>query len=50
MGTALPDGTRRPGFANEKERAKLEVIKSDLPPSQRGAIQKEINDLRRSKK
>lgn len=43
------DGKKRPGFSTEIRAAKLEVDKADLPVHKRGAIQKEINDLRKAK-
>ena len=43
---SLPDGTKRKGWADMKEAAKLECIKADLPQHKRGDVQKQINILK----
>lgn len=44
------DGTKRAGLEDMKQVAKLEHAKANLPPSQRGEIEKEIKQRRKIKK
>lgn len=49
MNTALPDGTKRKGFADLKEAAKLEAEAMDSRPKERSAITAEVTKLRTPK-
>lgn len=49
MERALPDGTSRPGFAREKEAAKLEVLAASAPPKQAAELKKAAMERRKSK-
>lgn len=50
MGTALPDGVKRKGFAELKEAAKLENTAFNSRPKDRPAIMKEVQKLRSAPK
>lgn len=50
MNVALPDGTKRPGFSDLKEAAKLEADAFDSRPTERKLLEGEINKLRGIKK
>jgi hypothetical protein len=43
------DGTKRKGFAEHKEIAKLEVEEAELPASKRGEIRRTIETIKRLK-
>jgi len=44
------DGTKRKGFSEHKEIARLESEAAELPPQKRGDIQKAINQLKKVEK
>lgn len=43
------DGTKRKGFAEHKEIARLQTEAADLPPNKRGEINKAIDTIKRLK-
>lgn len=49
MNVALPDGTKRKGFQELKEAAKLETEAMDNRPEERNRIMKEVNKLKKTK-
>lgn len=50
MNTALPDGTKRKGFQDLKEAAKLNALAMDSKPNERKLIEQEVQKLTEVKK